>query len=127
MKKCEGDETKVSLTYKGLVDDVQIGNMILIDDGLIGLKVKEKTEMRYCLYKSSTVVSLVREKGVNVPNVPVRLPAITEKDRDDIKFGVAQGVDFIAASFVRNAECILEIRAVLKQCRCTLYSDHCKD
>ena len=49
-EEIEGDETKVSLTYKGLVDDVQIGNMILIDDGLIGLKVKEKTETRYYLY-----------------------------------------------------------------------------
>ena len=69
----------------------------------------------------------MRRKGVNVPNVPVRLPAITEKDRDDIKFGVEQGVDFIAASFVRNAECILEIKAVFKAVQCTLYSNHCKD
>ena len=60
---------------------------------------------------------LGERKGVNVPNVPVRLPAITEKDREDIQFGAEQQIDFIAASFVRNAECILEIRAFLKECK----------
>ena len=59
---------------------------------------------------------LGEKKGINVPNVPVRLPAITEKDREDIKFGVSQGIDFIAASFVRNAECIIEIRSWLREC-----------
>ena len=58
---------------------------------------------------------LGERKGVNVPNVAVRLPAITEKDKDDIRFGVEQGIDFIAASFVRNAECVLEIKAYLKE------------
>lgn len=114
-EEIEGDETKVSLTYKGLVDDVQIGNMILIDDGLIGLKVKEKTETDIIC----TIVNggeLGERKGVNVPNVPVRLPAITEKDKEDLKFGVEQKIDFIAASFVRNAECILEIRSYLNKC-----------
>ena len=113
-EEIEGDETKVSLTYKGLVDDVQIGNMILIDDGLIGLKVKEKTETDIIC----TIVNggeLGERKGVNVPNVPVRLPAITEKDKEDLKFGVEQKIDFIAASFVRNAECVLEIKAYLKE------------
>lgn len=114
-EEIEGDETKVSLTYKGLVNDVQIGNMILIDDGLIGLKVKEKTETDIVC----TIVNggeLGERKGVNVPNVPVRLPAITEKDKEDLKFGVEQKIDFIAASFVRNAECILEIRSYLNKC-----------
>lgn len=114
-EEIEGDETKVSLTYKGLVDDVQIGNMILIDDGLIGLKVKEKTETDIIC----TIINggeLGERKGVNVPNVPVRLPAITEKDKEDLKFGVEQKIDFIAASFVRNAECILEIRSYLNKC-----------
>ena len=114
-EEIEGDETKVSLTYKGLVDDVQIGNMILIDDGLIGLKVKEKTETDIIC----TIVNggeLGERKGVNVPNVPVRLPAITEKDKEDLNFGVEQDIDFIAASFVRNAECILEIRSYLNKC-----------
>lgn len=113
-KECVGDETKVSITYAGLIDDVQIGSTILIDDGLIGLKVKEKTQDDI-ICKVINGGELGEKKGVNVPNVPVRLPAITEKDRDDIKFGVEQGVDFIAASFVRNAECILEIKAYLRE------------
>ena len=58
-----------------------------------------------------------QRKGVNVPNVPVRLPALTRKDKEDILFGVEQGVDFIAASFVRSAEGILEIKALLKEMR----------
>ena len=60
---------------------------------------------------------LGEKKGVNVPNVAIRLPAITDKDREDLKFGVEQGVDFIAASFVRNAECILEIKSFLRECK----------
>ncbi|PWJ51890.1 pyruvate kinase [Faecalicatena contorta] len=109
-----GNEQKVSITYTGLVDDVDKGKIILIDDGLIGLKVVSKTDRDIVC----TVVNggeLGERKGVNVPNVPVRLPAITSKDKEDIKFGVEQDVDFIAASFVRNAECVLEIKAYLKE------------
>lgn len=114
MEDIVGDDTKVSLSYKGLAEDVQQGTVILIDDGLIGLKVKE-------IVDQDIVCEIVNggefgeRKGVNVPNVPVRLPAITEKDKEDIKFGVEQDIDFIAASFVRNAECVLEIRAFLKE------------
>ena len=110
-----GDESKVSITYAGLVEDVQVGSTILVDDGLIGLKVKEKKGKEIVC----TVINggeLGERKGVNVPNVPVRLPAITDKDREDIRFGVEQEIDFIAASFVRNAECILEIKAFLREC-----------
>ena len=111
-----GDADRVSITYEGLVDDVQVGSTILIDDGLIGLQVKTKKEKEIIC----TVVNggeLGERKGVNVPNVPVRLPAITEKDREDILFGAQQNIDYIAASFVRNAECIFEIRAFLKECQ----------
>lgn len=109
-----GDENKVSITYKGLVDDVNKGSKILIDDGLIGLEVVSKTDKEIlCIVINGG--ELGEKKGVNVPNVPVRLPAITEKDKEDIKFGVEQGVDFIAASFVRNAECVLEIKAFLRE------------
>ena len=110
-----GNEKIVSVTYKDLYKDVKPGNSILIDDGLIGLKVKEKTETDIIC----TIVNggeLGERKGVNVPNVPVRLPAITEKDKEDLKFGVEQKIDFIAASYVRNAECILEIRSYLNKC-----------
>lgn len=110
-----GDEKGVYITYDGLIHDVQTGNRILIDDGLIELKVDRTTEKDIIC----TIINggeLGERKGVNVPNVPARLPAITEKDKEDIKFGLEQGIDFIAASFVRNAECILEIRAWVRAC-----------
>lgn len=111
-----GDNKIVSITYKGLVEDVKAGSTILIDDGLIELKVKDKKGNNI----NCEIVNggeLGEKKGVNVPNVAIRLPAITDKDRDDLKFGVEQGVDFIAASFVRNAECILEIKSFLRECK----------
>ncbi|MEZ3434583.1 MAG: pyruvate kinase [Lachnospiraceae bacterium] len=110
-----GDEKRVSITYAGLVEDVQAGSRILIDDGLIELIVKSKQDTEI-VCKIVNGGELGERKGVNVPNVPVRLPAITDKDREDIRFGVEQKIDFIAASFVRNAECILEIRSFLKEC-----------
>ena len=113
-EEIEGDESKVSITYVGLVQDVDAGRVILIDDGLIELKVVGKSEKEiFCEVINGG--ELGERKGVNVPNVAVRLPAITEKDKDDIRFGVEQGIDFIAASFVRNAECVLEIKAYLKE------------
>ncbi|MBO5460474.1 MAG: pyruvate kinase, partial [Ruminococcus sp.] len=108
-EQIEGDAQKVSISYEGLVEDIEKGQTILIDDGLIELKVKNKNNKEILC----TIINggeLGQQKGVNVPNVAVRLPAITEKDKEDIKFGVEQGIDFIAASFVRNAECILEIK-----------------
>ena len=113
-EKIVGDEKMVSITYEGLVQDVDRGSTILIDDGLIGLKVVGKKE-KEIICEVVNGGELGEKKGVNVPNVPVRLPAITEKDKDDIKFGVEQWIDFIAASFVRNAECVLEIKAYLKE------------
>ena len=122
-----GDNKIVSITYKGLVEDVKAGSTILIDDGLIELKVKDKKGNNI----NCEVVNggeLGEKKGVNVPNVAIRLPAITDKDRDDLKFGVEQGVDFIAASFVRNAECILEIKSFLRECKaCLLYTSDAAD
>lgn len=115
-EEIEGDSSRVSISYDGLAEDVDIGKRILIDDGLIELEVKN-------IVGSEIVCQVLnggelgQRKGVNVPNVPVRLPALTQKDREDIKFGVEQGIDFIAASFVRSAEGILEIKALLKECK----------
>lgn len=110
----EGDEKRVSQTYPQLVKDVKPGNTILIDDGLIGLEVLEiKGNDIVCLVKNGG--ELGQRKGVNVPNVRVNLPAITKKDREDIIFGIEQGIDFIAASFVRDADAIKEIKAILKE------------
>lgn len=113
-EEIEGDHTRVSITYDGLAEDVEPGKKILIDDGLIELEIKAIEGAKIIC----TVINggeLGQRKGVNVPNVPVRLPAITEKDREDIIFGIEQDVDFIAASFVRSADAILEIRKILNE------------
>ena len=103
MEDIVGDDTKVSLSYKGLAEDVQQGTVILIDDGLIGLKVKEIVDQDI-VCEIVNGGELGERKGVNVPNVPVRLPAITEKDKEDIKFGVEQDIDFIVKETMRAAE-----------------------
>ncbi|PAB58149.1 pyruvate kinase [Anaeromicrobium sediminis] len=108
-----GNETIGSVTYEGIANDVVPGDTILIDDGLIGLEVLsiEGTEVK-CLIKNTGIVK--NNKGVNVPGVKIKLPAITDKDRADIIFGIEQGIDFIAASFVRKAEDVLAIREILE-------------
>ncbi|ACX67146.1 pyruvate kinase [Paenibacillus sp. cl141a] len=109
-----GDKNRLSITYKELPQDVQVGSTILIDDGLIGLTVVEiqGTEIRCRIVNGGTIKS---KKGVNVPGVAISLPGITEKDANDIIFGIEQGIDFIAASFVRKASDVLEIRELLKK------------
>ena len=114
-EEIEGDNKRVSITYDGLAEDAQIGGKILIDDGLIELKVEDIKD-KDIICKVINGGELGQRKGVNVPNVPIRLPAITEKDKEDIRFGVQQDIDFIAASFVRNADCIREIKALLREC-----------
>lgn len=107
-----GDDTIGHINYSGLNEDVSAGNTILIDDGLIELKVNEVNDTDIVC----TVVNggeLGERKGVNVPNVSIKLPALTEKDKEDIRFGIKQGFDFIAASFVRTADCIREIKSML--------------
>lgn len=114
-KEVEGNGKQVSITYDGLAEDVEIGTKILVDDGLIELEVKHVVGADI-VCRVLNGGELDQRKGVNVPNVPVRLPALTDKDREDIIFGVEQGIDFIAASFVRSAEGILAIKALLKEC-----------
>ena len=108
-----GNENEVSITYSGLPADVSKGNVILIDDGLIELHVEEVVNGTDIVCKVINGGLLGQKKGVNVPNVSIRLPAITDKDKDDILFAIEQGYDFIAASFVRNAACIQEIKEIL--------------
>ncbi len=109
-----GDETKVSVTYKQLADDLNIGSTILIDDGLIELKVDEINGSNiHCTVMNGGEIG--SKKGVNVPDVHINLPALTQKDIDDIKFGITKGVDYIAASFIRSASDVLEIRKVLEE------------
>ncbi|MFS8513508.1 MAG: pyruvate kinase [Planifilum fulgidum] len=109
----EGDASRVSVSYAGLPQDVRPGSTILIDDGLIKLTVVEvRGHEIVCRVVNSGV--LKNRKGVNVPGVRIQLPGITEKDAEDILFGLEQGIDFIAASFVRKKEDVLEIRKLLE-------------
>ncbi len=107
-----GDETITHINYSGLNEDVAAGNKILIDDGLIELQV-EKVDGTEIVCTVINGGELGEKKGVNVPNVKIKLPALTEKDKEDIRFGIKQGFDFIAASFVRTADCIREIKEML--------------
>ncbi len=109
-----GDKNRISITYADLPGDVQAGSTILIDDGLIGLTVVEVqgTEIKCLIVNGGTIKS---KKGVNVPGVRISLPGITEKDANDIIFGIGQDIDFIAASFVRKASDVLEIRELLER------------
>ena len=108
-----GDKTCVAVTYEELPRDLRVGSRVLIDDGLIELKVNaiEDTEIR-CVAVNSGFLS--SRKGINVPDVYVNLPSLTEKDIDDIKFGIKYGFDYIAASFIRSANDVLKIREVLE-------------
>ena len=108
-----GDDTIDMITYAGLPADVANGNTILIDDGLIELRVEEVVDGTDIVCTVINGGELGSKKGVNVPNVSIKLPGITDKDKDDIIFGIEQGFDFIAASFVRNAACIQEIKELL--------------
>lgn len=110
----EGDENRVSITYKNLPQDVKVGGSILIDDGLIGMTV-EKIEGGdiICRVRNGGVVS--NNKGVNIPGVHLTMPFISEKDYNDILFAIKENFDFIAASFTRSADDILQIRHILQE------------
>ncbi|HHD7905259.1 TPA: pyruvate kinase [Enterococcus faecalis] len=116
MTEVLGTNEKFSITYPELINDVSVGSHILLDDGLIDLEV---TDIDRDANEIVTVVKnegvLKNKKGVNVPGVSVNLPGITEKDANDIRFGIGQGIDFIAASFVRRASDVLEITKILEE------------
>ncbi|UKU88944.1 pyruvate kinase [Enterococcus faecalis] len=116
MTEVLGTNEKFSITYPELINDVNVGSHILLDDGLIDLEV---TDIDRDANEIVTVVKnegvLKNKKGVNAPGVSVNLPGITEKDANDIRFGIGQGIDFIAASFVRRASDVLEITKILEE------------
>ncbi|MEW8973630.1 MAG: pyruvate kinase [Tissierellaceae bacterium] len=109
-----GDKSIVNVSYDGLANDVKQGDIILIDDGLVEFKVLDiidGTDIK-CIALNGGI--LKNHKGVNVPNVEINLPAITQKDIDDILFGIENDIDFIAASFIRKADDVNEIRKILE-------------
>ena len=109
-----GDETKVAVTYSSLPKEVTKGNKILIDDGKVELIVEETDgENIYCKVVHGGKIS--NHKGVNVPTVHLSMPYLSETDKKDILFGISQDVDFIAASFVRTKEDMINIRKFLDE------------
>ena len=112
----KGTKEKIAVTYPGLFEDVHVGGHILFDDGLIDMEIKEKDEAtRELVVVVKNAGMLGSRKGVNAPGVSISLPGITEKDAEDIRFGLDNDIDFIAASFVRKAQDVLEIREILEE------------
>lgn len=109
----EGDETRVSVTYKEIAKDLKADDRVLIDDGLVEFTVISVDEKNVYM-KAVNSGELSDRKGVNLPSVKVKLPTLTEKDIEDLIFGVENDVDFIAASFIRSAKDVLEIRKILE-------------
>lgn len=109
-----GDKDRLSVSHANLPNEVSPGCRILIDDGLIQLEVEEKkdTEISCRILNGGTLGS---KKSINLPGVSIELPALTDKDREDIIFGIEQKVDYVAASFVRKPQDVLEIRKVLER------------
>ncbi len=110
----DGTKDKVSVTYDRLYEDLEIGMRVLIDDGLIEMQVEQIDQRNVvCRVINGGVVS--NHKGVNIPDVDLSMPYISDKDREDILFGISQEVDFIAASFVQKKEDILQLRRLLEK------------
>ena len=109
-----GNNTKVAVTYEGLTSDLKAGDTVLIDDGLLEFTVREVVgnEVR-CIAVNGG--DLGENKGVNLPNVAVNLPALSEKDIKDMIFGCQQGIDYVAASFIRKADDVRAVRKVLDE------------
>ncbi|HEX3010853.1 MAG TPA: pyruvate kinase, partial [Syntrophomonadaceae bacterium] len=110
----DGDETQVQVNYDNLPREVAAGDFILLSDGLISLQVLETNDSDIkCRIVNGG--ELGEKKGVNIPGVPIKLPFLSQKDIDDLNFGIDNEVDFIAASFVRSAQDVLDIRRILEQ------------
>ena len=109
-----GNTQECSISYSELYKDVHLGGTILVDDGLINFEIIDiNGKDIICKVLNDGVIK--NHKGVNVPNVSINLPSVTEKDKDDLVFGCKMGVDFVAASFIRKASDIKEIRDLLNK------------
>ncbi|MDY4482862.1 pyruvate kinase [Butyricicoccus porcorum] len=113
-RACLGTPEKIQITYPDLYKDVQTGTSILIDDGLIELRV-EQTQEQDILCRVLNDGAVSNHKGINVPDVHLSIPYLSDKDKEDIKFGIEQGVDFIAASFVRTPDDVQQLRMLLDE------------
>ena len=117
-KPVEGDGERVSITYEQLPRDMHVGDTILVDDGLISMTVQEITDTCiHCVVNNEGVIS--DNKSVNAPGIPLSMPFVSRKDYEDILFGIQNGVDFVAASFVRDAADILQIRRIFSGQGCS--------
>ncbi len=121
-----GTSEIISTTYKQLPQDVKPGDSILLNDGLLELSVLEKnaTDVR-CLVVHGG--ELGEHKGINLPGVAISAPALTEKDRDDLRFGVLHSVDYVALSFVRKPEDILEAKQYIRELQLAYHGEHKKN
>jgi len=110
----KGGPGLISTTYRGITKDLQPGDKILMDDGLIELKVqsKNKTDL-FCEVVSGGIIR--EHKGINLPGITTGIDAVTEKDKNDLDFGLTMGIDFVAASFVRSAEDVEILKRILKK------------
>ncbi len=113
-REVEGNESMVSVTYHNLPLELEKGSRVLLDDGLVELKVLniEDTDIECEVINGGFLSS---NKGVNIPDVYINLPILTQRDIDDLKFGIKMGFDYVAASFIRSAGDVLKIRRVLEE------------
>ena len=111
-----GENRRITVTYEHIAEDVKPGDSVLLDDGKISLQVVQ-VNGEDVICRVIVGGDLKDHKGVNIPGVSVKLPALTEKDIDDLRFGVENGVDFIAASFVRKADDVINIRRIIEEGR----------
>lgn len=112
-KTVVGNKSIVAVTYAAFATDLKVGDTVLIDDGLLNLTVIEKDDVKVKCTVNNTA-DLGENKGVNLPGVNVNLPALAEKDKNDLVWGCQQGIDFVAASFIRKKEDIIAIRELLE-------------
>jgi pyruvate kinase len=114
--KVDGTAEKFSITYPELINDVEVGSRILIDDGLVELVVTGVDKENGLIHNKIMNTGVLKsKKGIIVPNVHINLPGMTDKDADDIVFGIGEGIDYIAASFIRQASDVKDIRNLCKQ------------